>query len=580
MSTSKIESNGILCLENFLSESEILETNILKNDKYPSWDGDILIYKEANHNGKKDKLLGRVPVQVKASKRKWNKNESFSIDTSDLNNYFSDGGTLLIRPIFISTTRFRIFASVLLPVKIHSYLTGKNKKKSIKLTKITSLNQFEGIIKFFIENKKLQFNFDEEKSSQYLKDGTTEFVIKSFSNKPNEHLFFSDSSFVYIKEKHDLLIPTSLKLDSFMTKENVVIKIDDEVYFTDITRKHQRDSISSLILNSALRIDFNNGNLDLKIDITQNTIIEDISIAFAFIEKLSETQFFEFGRTKINCNLEQKSAISRDNFLYWNDVYHLLELCRFNSSKITVGDLENNREELLPLIGLLLKNETVKFNNTDQDIIIKCYYLYNKNIVLFFEKIPDGRYTGKNFIASDMSQIEVIVNEIPLKASKFLTLYIIFKTELPQYLNSILGFEQDMKEELAEYYDERLIDSYILLLLAFISSYDNQKLPIGLDIAEWLSKLILENCKDSLIQDILTVNLAQINKRKGKLDISQIRTLLKLVPKYSDRPDMLCCIYILLEDNDSFKEVFIKLKEDKKEELMSWPIWRLYKGTI
>ncbi len=101
MSTNKIESTGILCLELFLSESKKIETNISKNDKYPSWDGDILFYKTNEHNGKKNKLNGRIPVQVKSSQRKWKKKETFSVGIADLKNYQNDGGVLLIRPIFI-----------------------------------------------------------------------------------------------------------------------------------------------------------------------------------------------------------------------------------------------------------------------------------------------------------------------------------------------------------------------------------------------------------------------------------------------------------------------------------------------
>ncbi|HHX56550.1 MAG TPA: hypothetical protein GX710_00875, partial [Clostridiales bacterium] len=70
MSTVKIEKDGLTALENFLSQSNIIESYVNSNDKYPSWDGELLVYTQTGHKNRKSLILGRVPVQIKSKKRR------------------------------------------------------------------------------------------------------------------------------------------------------------------------------------------------------------------------------------------------------------------------------------------------------------------------------------------------------------------------------------------------------------------------------------------------------------------------------------------------------------------------------
>jgi len=60
----RIELFGIVKLLDCLLRSPYLIPNINDNDKIPSWDGFVEVYKSKELNKKKSDLLARVPVQV------------------------------------------------------------------------------------------------------------------------------------------------------------------------------------------------------------------------------------------------------------------------------------------------------------------------------------------------------------------------------------------------------------------------------------------------------------------------------------------------------------------------------------
>ena len=93
---SKIEALGVNYLEDCINKSEYLRAYFYKNDKYPIWDGNILVYKTnplTNSN-----LLGQIPVQIKTTTKKMNKTkmQNKSINRKILEIYSNDGGVLYL----------------------------------------------------------------------------------------------------------------------------------------------------------------------------------------------------------------------------------------------------------------------------------------------------------------------------------------------------------------------------------------------------------------------------------------------------------------------------------------------------
>lgn len=82
MDSEKIATNHV---ELAISKTGHLVSHINSNDKEPSWDGDVEVYKKSGHVHAKADLILKVPVQVKGHIKPNLKKKSikYSIQYSD-----------------------------------------------------------------------------------------------------------------------------------------------------------------------------------------------------------------------------------------------------------------------------------------------------------------------------------------------------------------------------------------------------------------------------------------------------------------------------------------------------------------
>ena len=94
MDRKAIETLSVNAVRDSVVVSDFLDQFIADNDKEPTWDGFVYIYSDKSK--KKEKLKGRLPVQIKGTENDdFSKEEiSFSVSTTDLNNYLYDGGAV------------------------------------------------------------------------------------------------------------------------------------------------------------------------------------------------------------------------------------------------------------------------------------------------------------------------------------------------------------------------------------------------------------------------------------------------------------------------------------------------------
>ena len=133
-----IETISVSAVRNSIVTSPFLDQFIADNDKEPSWDGNVYIYEDTSK--KKNKLKGRLPVQVKGKIcADFSADEiSYSMDVSDLRNYLYDGGVVLfVVYMNASGTATQIYYSELTPLKLRFELDNAKaqKSKTVKLKK-------------------------------------------------------------------------------------------------------------------------------------------------------------------------------------------------------------------------------------------------------------------------------------------------------------------------------------------------------------------------------------------------------------------------------------------------------------
>ena len=167
---------------------DYLSQFIADNDKEPSWDGAVYIYGDKNKT--KDKLKGRMPVQVKGTEcSDFTKDEiSFSMSTVDLRNYLYDGGCILF-VVYIGNGGLtnKIHYAELTPIKLRQLLTeaGSQDSKVVHLKPFPFDNNKKATIFLnCLQNCQKQASFKEGKllSLQELEEqGLLENIVIPFS---------------------------------------------------------------------------------------------------------------------------------------------------------------------------------------------------------------------------------------------------------------------------------------------------------------------------------------------------------------------------------------------------------------
>lgn len=260
---------------------------------------------------------------------------------------------------------------------------------------------------------------------------------------------------------------------------------------------------------------------------------------------------------------------------YWVNLVDFFIQNKLDVSSIKVGDLAIYQKELDVLYKSLVLHEKVNIRDASEDMVIKTFKIINKEVVVFFKKNPDGDYYGKNLVIDDFGDIEILINNKPVLCSKFLSLLPIFRDKISEHIGCLQGFEENVLYSLKELYRKEMTDNYIVLLLAYINGYDNNTLPLGLDLAEGIGRIVAEKENGSRINNVIKINNFQIKARRLSLDSNDKIAIEALIKGENKNHTLICCAYILLRNKKGFNCEFEYLTDQEKQEFMSWPIWKL-----
>ena len=136
LDTTSTEELGIDVLNPIFGYSKTIAPLLKKRDKFPIWDGDLMLYREGGKN-KNPYLIGPVPAQVKST---CNKNIPIStvkrkINVEELKTFQKNGGIAYF-VVYVHPTDFKkskAFYSLLTPVDLVRYITMANSQKTISV---------------------------------------------------------------------------------------------------------------------------------------------------------------------------------------------------------------------------------------------------------------------------------------------------------------------------------------------------------------------------------------------------------------------------------------------------------------
>jgi hypothetical protein len=418
MDSSLIEMEGISLLKLDLIKSEIVRPNFNENDKTPSWDGDIELYKSKNIN--KENLYARIPVQIKSTtvgnidSEKYN----FNIANADLKNYYSDGGVLFFVILIKSRDNYKIFYDTLTKLKLKQYLNlmkDDQESKSITLSVFpkddpeeykTSFLHFAQERKMPISERILSMDDLRKQRPVGIDHLSVSYIGDKYKNDPLGY-FFTHPTTVYAHySTTDISFPVDIILLKDINKTiPAKISITGETYYDNFVNTRTKDEFK-LILGESLtlinRVTENTITFDFKIRGNLSQRINDIKFFIAFIT--SKTINFDDKSVNISITEEIGSRMNPD-YSYKNlerYLNYLLEVKRvldklnihkeLNCDNFTVQDEQNLNFLISAILYEKPQKFDIKYTSTNMRLRIS-----NLTVMLLLTKINDSEYLVEDF---------------------------------------------------------------------------------------------------------------------------------------------------------------------------------------
>ena len=133
-----VEMMGVDFVRLAINKTDYIVAHINDNDREPSWDGDVEVYRKSGNTHAKEDLILKVPVQVKGHIHANLKKQTitYPVELSDLRNYLNIGGTtFLVVYIDKDGEKSQIYYNTLLPFELKKLVGryGEQKTKNIEL---------------------------------------------------------------------------------------------------------------------------------------------------------------------------------------------------------------------------------------------------------------------------------------------------------------------------------------------------------------------------------------------------------------------------------------------------------------
>lgn len=257
MDSAKIEEKAVYKLIDAISDDPKLSPRINTGDKYPSYDGDILIYEDENFT--KKNLKGVIRVQVKGhdvSKTNFSeKTCKYLCEISSLEIYYQNGGTLFfVVEISNSGNEYKVkfFYLKLLPFIAKKYLDKYKKskgKKSISSNAKTTIilreaskENFYLICTSFLDDMKKQYDYPNVVDNQVDLNNFERIInIDATMSNISHPMQLMNQSVIEYAYKDGLYIPlVECIISEVEGISPAIVSINDKIFYTKKKISHKQ----------------------------------------------------------------------------------------------------------------------------------------------------------------------------------------------------------------------------------------------------------------------------------------------------------------------------------------------------
>ncbi|MEZ5198373.1 MAG: hypothetical protein R2764_18895 [Bacteroidales bacterium] len=597
----QIEDWATIAVKDSLSMTDTLSQFIKENDKTPSWDGEVLIYK-SNRTDKKD-IIGKVTVQVKGEMAdNINREEcSFSVDMADLVNYKNDGGTIYFVVLIDkkNPSKRKTFYDALTPLKIGNYIESHKNQNS----RVIKLKRLPGD-KYSIQT--IFYNFYQDSNKQHSFSNIPPIKLRTLSSSndiveitssltifsPKKKLPFPIDAFlnneVYWYAKianspipHPIELVSDIKL---ISKDGFPpIFVNGDRYDNYMSETQTKDDITIQFGESTTLVFIKNekgARLDYRLTGMLRNRIKDLN----FIISIIETGVIVFGENK-KVNLGQMHANTPFDIISAKkqlESYKRIE--QFWKSlqvkaDFDIGNIDSNSslEELFLLMKSINGKQAIHINlDGEHTGYLLHKSMSNFQILLFLDAVDKKKslYNVYNFF--DYKGIfKVARGNTEYFASHYSVLSPDDYIELLNIdLSKMLPSYKDLNDK-----DVNIFEAANYDLLNLLFAYDKHTdhpieiLNTAKEIAFWL----LNESADNLHAEIKMINYIQTIKRERELFAEENKRLYEITENENSSLMFKLGANLLLENHKVARIQFEQLCEQDKEAFRSFPIYKFWK---
>ncbi|MDI0267826.1 hypothetical protein QIW52_17690 [Clostridioides difficile] len=574
-----------------------IEAEIESNDKTPSWDGVLFLYKKIEldedvlPNNKKENLLKKINTQLKAIqvKKFSGKKIKFSMDVSDLRNYYNNEGVILFVVEIIDVYKLKVYYRNLLPLDLKDILNEidrenikrkKRKNPNNQLTKSVELyelphgeNTFEKIVDSFYRNINKQTKNLVDKQIR-LNKKAKKFSI-DIGHINNEYDLFDRRAYAYQVEtlknsNTDILVPCidNLKFEELNSTDIVDIIINNKIYSNNKYTLIFNKNGYKIIINEVLYLYLKDEKFELSDPTgTIDSYLETLKMLIDVIKFKNVTM--KIGGTSIkakihNFDLKEKQITKKISF--FANLKKLFEILKLKQEDFLLEVISSEDYDTLEeLINIFVKKKRNLKLNGDNYLRFAKINIGNKKILLY--KLTSGDNVNFFNVFDNECKILIEQKKINMKYSP----YVLLRSEDMECVNFDMDKANiDIKnyEKITEYIN--CVIFYILELIRYYDKIHNEKcLSKALELLNWIG--------DTEPFNINKINKYQIIKRLRDLNIDEIIELVNIKNKNLEDITIQCAVNILLEKFEEAEDNMKNMKEDILEEFKSYPIYNLMK---
>lgn len=590
--TKRIEESATTALKGALLRCPILDSYIDTNDKTPSWDGTVFVYK--SQKAEKDNFAGRVPIQVKGTTKAIVSNTaSFSCSVADLKNYYKDGGCIFfLVSVDLSSGNSRIFYKTLLVVDLDKIIKSAGKQKSIVIHLElfpTDAKEISSIFMEFTDNVHKQMGFigKDIPTFESLEENGAEITSLTFTASgigltwDEIPKFLSTHDFyLYAKIKGlDVDVPIDKITKVIVSKPvNGAVSIKDRCFFPAYQVVYENGK-PIIHIGKGIRVDIRTENNRITVHTDRPDTLSDLIIETEFfLEMVAQGELTLNGVTlPIHCTSLPDLQKRKKTLEYCKDVKKMLDYLGV-TEELCLNDLSGNDEEnLRNFTEAVLYNREIGFPNIEQKQFYGAFKIANLVIWIWANRQSDGMYRIDSFFK--LNQITLFAEDDvdlqkPIQASQF----VLFDKKGLIHISN-MDYEKVYSGITQTTPSPEYCTKVNILILDMIGAYDEQMkhdeklLDLAEKICDWLGSI-----KSMDEPEILILNKLQIVKRRRSLSVNEIVELAKLTEnKYP--PATRCGAYLLMDADKEAQKCFDELPSIAQEEFLKYPICRFGRLT-